>query len=202
MKRHPLLIYRRLSERLRGVLLALLLVLLALGLYDLGVRTILGRFWILVWFVVPIVAALWFYYAVLVPRSALEIHRDFLRLRGPVYAVRISYGRILSVTGARFDQHHPPDGLSGRERSLLGPLYRQTCVLVELSALPRRLQSHYLWFPRTLFATAQTGLLLAVEDYYRASLDIEEARLRWTEQQSGLANEDRRSLAARVLDAD
>lgn len=199
MKSHRLLLYERISQRMRGKLFWLLLFSLGLGLYD-QFTAVLGDNFYILWIAIPAIAILWFYYAILVPRTALQIHPNYLRLRGPLKRINISYGRVHSTTSSHLAQHYPFDQLKRVEQSLLDPYYGETCVFIELRSYPPPFQRRHLWFSRLLFGASRPGLLLVVEDWLLLSRDVESARSRWQEQRSESRQEDRRSLAARVLD--
>ena len=200
MKKHRLLLYAVIGRRVRGKALLMVLFLALIAVYDLFVP-VLGERWPLVWVALLASLALWFYYAVLLRRAALQVRPRYLRLQGPLYGLNISYERLLSVTTTLVGHQYPPDQISGYERELLKEFQGATAVLVELRALPPAFKRRRFWFHRLLFSTTRPGLLLMVDDWMAASRDIEAARTKWYDQYKPRERPDNRSLAARVLDS-
>lgn len=198
MKKHHLLFYRQISRRTRRLLRWLLILGGVLALYDLF-NPFLGPNWYFLWVAWPILFALWLYYALLMPRSALQIRPEYLRLQGPLRGFNISYGRIRSITSAQVVQHYPRDKWTGAERRLLAPLRGYTAVFIELNTFPRALRFREWWFPRLFFGTARPGLLLIVDDWLSLSQEVEIARDRWRTRRQERRRGDNRTLAARVL---
>ncbi|MFQ5399206.1 MAG: hypothetical protein ACE5E7_06365 [Anaerolineae bacterium] len=201
MKRHKLLLYELISRRMRGKLLWLGLILVALAGYDLY-HPIFGDLWYVMWAVIGIVFILWVYYGVLMRRASVQIRPQYLVLKGPVYGMKISYGRVNSVISTHISRHYPLEELNGREQALVSQLYDRTCALVELRSYPKAFARRHLWFPRLLFGKSRPGLLLAVDNWMALSRDIEAARAAWRERADRRSRGDRRSLAARILDYD
>lgn len=201
MKKHRLLVYDRLSRRLRGKLFWLGLVLLALALYDLlGPAPILGDYWYLVWAAVVVVALFWLYYRFLMSRAYIQARPKFLRLQGPLYGINLSYNRIYSITSSHIGQHYPLDVLKGFERGIVEPIYSQACVFIELKSYPPAFRWRRFLFPRLIFGTNRPGLLCAVEDWVALSRDAEDARGKWREEHHDRTHRRSRSLAAQVLE--
>jgi hypothetical protein len=199
MKKHKLLIYDQLSRRMRSKLLWLGLILLALAIYD-GIRPFLGDFWYLAWVVLGVVLILWVYYAILLRRAGLTITPNTLLLRGPLRKVKISYGRIDTITSSQMRQHYSFKELKSRERSLVKPFFDTTCSFISLNSWPKTLKQRGRWFPRLLFGVRREGLLLASPNWMQLNRDVEEARQRWREARQQDKKKDGRSLAAQILD--
>jgi hypothetical protein len=203
MKKHRLLIFDRISRRLRGKLFLLLLVLIALGIYDLfGPAPILGDYWYLIWIGVGLIALFWLYYRFLVGRAYIQAGPKYLRLQGPLYGVNLSYNRIHSITSSHIGQHYALDTLKGFERGLVEPIYSQACVFIELKSYPPAFRWRNLWFSRLIFGTNRPGLLCAVEDWVALSRDAENARGQWREEHHDRQHRRTRSLAAQILELD
>ncbi|MCP4415908.1 MAG: hypothetical protein GY805_04750 [Chloroflexi bacterium] len=200
MKKHKLLIYDQLSRRMRGKLLWLGLILLALAIYD-WIRPFLGSFWYLAWLVLGLVLILWVYYGILLRRAGITVTKNYLLLQGPLQQVKISYGRINTITSTQISQHTSFKALKGRERSLVKPFFGATCSFISLSSWPKSLKKQRdLWFPRLLFGTRREGLLLATPNWMQLNRDVEEARHKWREARQEKNKKDGRSLAAQILD--
>ncbi|WP_420628807.1 hypothetical protein [Candidatus Leptofilum sp.] len=200
MKKHKLLLFDQISRRMRGKLLWLGLILLVLAVVDL-VRPFLGSTFYLLWLVVGLVALLWVYYAILLRRAGLFIAPNYLLLRAPLRDVKISYGRIATVTSTQMSQHFTLKELKARERSLVKPMFGATCTFVGLNSWPKALQNQRtLWFPRLLFGVRREGLLLVTPNWMTLNRDIEEARSKWHDARQQKNKKDGRSLAAKILE--
>jgi hypothetical protein len=182
--------------------LALLAVLmLALGLYD-QVTGILGPNWVWIWLGLLVVVLLWFYYAVLMRRTAIHVAPAYVRLQGPLYGRKISYGRIQLVTPSKLEQHYTYESLSLGERPILKPFFYRTCAFVELKSYPKAFKWRRFWFPRTLFGTRKKGLLCYVDDWMAFSQDLESVRARYQARQGNGRNRRQMTLAGRILAED
>lgn len=199
MKKHQLLLYDRLGRHMRPISLLLLVILLAIGIYD-QLTAVLGDGWYWLWLATGFVLLLWFYYAILLRRGAIQVHPNYLKLQGALLGVKVSYGRFHSATSARLEQHYPYQSLTNREKDLLEPLYDQTCLFVELRSYPPRLKNWRFWFPRFLLGTNRPGIICVVDDWMGLSRDIEAARVVWQQKHDKRGGGEARSLAAKVLD--
>lgn len=201
MKTHKLLLYELASRRVRNKLLLLWLLLLLLASYDTFISPLFGDYWFVMWVAVAALVLLWVYYAFFVRRGALIITPNYLILQGPLNQVRLSYGRVTSVTSSHLSQHFDLETLKGRERFMVEPLYQYTCGFIELYSFPKKLSpKKRKRFPRFLFSPRRLGLLLVVDDWMKLSRDVEIARQKWREANNVGEKEDTRSLAARILD--
>jgi hypothetical protein len=186
------------SKRLRNKILLLFLMLLGIGIYDLIDPMLDDDLWFYFWIVIGVVFLLWIYYAVIIPRSSIQMRPKTLRLKGPLIAFNISYARIHSVTSAQMSQHYPFDSLKGREKDVLEPLYNRTCVFIELTSYPGTFRWRHLWFPKFLFGTSRPGLVCVTRDWLSLSRDVEAYRSERYERVHN-ADKEHQSLAARVL---
>lgn len=200
MKKHKLLLYEFTSNRMRNKLLLLWVVLLAFILFDTFVVPVTGDLWFILWAVMPLLFALWIYYAFLIRRAALIVTPKYMILQGPLTAVKISYGRVSTVTASHMSQHFDLKSLKGRQKFLVKPLYSYSCGFIELTSFPKKLGKRRLWFSPFLFSPRRKGLLLVVDDWMKLSRDVDDARQRWREARGLHEKEDKRSLAARILD--
>lgn len=192
--------YEFTSKRMRNKLLLLLLVLVAFIVFDIFVP-VTGDLWFVLWAVVPLVLVLWVYYAFFVRRASLIVKPQYMILQGPFTAVKISYGRVSTITSSHMSQHYDLKSLKGRQKFSVKPLYQYSCGFIELNSFPKKLaKQRRLWFSPFLFSPRRPGLLLVVEDWMKLSRDVEDARQRWREARGLEVKEDKRSLAARILD--
>ena len=200
MQTFPLLIYHTISKRVRGKLFWLGILLLLLGLYDLFIDPFLGEFWFVWWLVLVLVVLLWFYYAVLMRRAKLIVRPEYLKLQGPLFGVRISYGRVRGVKATQYKRHVDPGSLSGSQRKLIAPFWNQTCAYIPLKSLPRRLRYGRLWFSPFLLSEAGQGLLLSVPNWMDLSRAVDAHHQKWKERHQGKETADKRTLVGKILD--
>ncbi len=185
---------------MRGKLLLLGLILLVLAIVDL-VRPFLGPTFYWLWLVIGLVFLLWIYYGVLLRRTGVFVGPRYLLLRGPLRQVKISYGRIATVTSTQMAQHYEFDALKARERRLTQTFFGVACSFVGLNSWPKALQNRRTtWFPRLLFGNRREGLLLVTPNWMQLNRDIEEARSKWRDARQQKEKKDGRSLAAQILD--
>jgi hypothetical protein len=202
LKQHKLLLYEIMSRRRRTLLLLLAVAVFGAGIYDQFSPIFGDDLWYIIWVAWPFFLALWFYYAVLLRRAAIQVRPDYLRLQGPVSGVNISYGRIYAATSAQMEQHFRFKELKGGQRSWLKPLYQQTCLFIELSSYPPAFKHRNLWFSPFLFGSSRPGIICAVDDWMALSQDVETARGHRQEKYNSRRQEDTRSLAMKLLDED
>jgi hypothetical protein len=172
---------------------------LGIGIYDYFNPVLADDLWFYFWLLIPIVFLLWLYYALVMPRASIQLRPNALRLQGPIFGYNISYGRIYSVTSAQMSQHFPYDSLKGREKGVLEPIFKRTCVFIELKNYPKNFRWQHLLFPKFLFGTSRPGLVCVTRDWISLSRDVEAYR---GERYERVHNADRgqaRSLAAKVL---
>jgi hypothetical protein len=200
MKKHKLLVYQLLSQRYRALYFWLWLVLLILAVYDYTTQPLFGDVWPLVWLAWPIAFILWLYYGPLMRRASVQLQPRSLVIQGPLRAMRISYGRIAAITSTQLFRHHDPKQYKGRDHTIIETIGGHTCLHIELNSYPKQYQERYRWYNRFLFSERRPGLLLVVDDWMALSRQLETARSGWHEQHKASRQEDRRSLAARVLD--
>jgi hypothetical protein len=199
MSKHRLLIFDRISRRMRWRLVLLLIVLLLLGIYD-QFTGYLGSFWLAWWLAIVLVAALYFYYAVLIPRASIQVGQGSLRLQGPLTGYNFSYGRIYSVASGNMEQHYSKKQLGPYEWSIIKPFYFSTCLFIEFNSTPRHFDRRRLWFPRLLFGSNRPGLICYVEDWMALSQEIDLARSKRRNalEQPHISN--RKTLVGQILD--
>jgi hypothetical protein len=177
MATYPLLPQRRMGRRMRWKLVLLAVLIVALGLYD-QFTGVLGPNWFFLWLALIPVAILWLYYALLMPRAAIQVTPAYVRLQGPLYGRKLSFKRIQTISPGKLEQHYAYNDLTLGERPILKPLHQRTCTFVELSSYPKAFKWRRWWFPRTLFGTRKKGLLCYVDDWMALSRELESARAR------------------------
>lgn len=177
MAKYQLLPQRRTGQRMRRRLVLLAILMVTLGLYD-QFTGVLGPNWFFIWLALIPVLILWLYFALLMPRAAVHITPEYIRLQGPLYGRRLSLKRICTISPGKLEQHYAYKDLTLGERPILKPFHQRTCTFVELSSYPKAFKWRRWWFPRTLFGTRKKGLLCYVDDWMALSRELESVRAR------------------------
>ncbi len=173
--RHPLLLYRRVMDRLWASTLVLGIILLAAwGWTWLSpTRWFAGQEnnWLAVAAGILLAFTLFAYFGRFV--AYVQPRRDHLGLVTPFLHLRISYRRIRSVHPADFHQLFPPNEASWAQRRLLEPFYGKTAVVVDLNEypLPRRLLRFFL--APQMFSRRTTGFVFLVPDWMTFSTELD-----------------------------
>lgn len=149
IKRHRLLVYYRLGQRLRTMpfLIALFTVVLLVigwlgstGILQGGDQSLLNRLWssrILLYIIVGASALLYLFSLYISHDSYVEARPKTLRVKAGLVPVDISYARIKQIRLVSFSMQHPLDRLKGSDFSLVEPFEGSTCTAVDLKSLPK-----------------------------------------------------------------
>jgi hypothetical protein len=173
-KRHGLLIYHRVMDRLWPATLVLGLGLVAVWwwsgdifppLPDPSDTIVIGGGAVLI-----VLAC-----AIFLMRSMgyVQAGPDHLRIITPFLRLKISYRRIKTSHPAEFLQLFPPAKSNWAERRLLTPFYGKTVLVVELSEYPVSPSVLHLFLPRVMFSPQAKGLVLVVADWMALSTELE-----------------------------
>lgn len=201
MAKYPLTPQRRTGQRMRWKLVLLAAMILALGVYD-QFTSILGPNWLWIWLALVAVVIMWLYYALLMPRAAIHVAADHIRIQGPLYGRKLSFRRIRTVSPSKLEQHYPARDLSLGERPVLEPFIGRTCTFVELKNYPKAFRHRRWWFPRTLFGTQKLGMLCYVDDWMSLSRELESVRARQLANTADNGFRRQMTLAGRILAED
>ncbi len=178
VKRHRLLIYHQLGQRLRTapfftiVLCAVLLGLGWLGNREIltgGNREMLERIWsnrTLLYLVLGASTLLYGFMILIAQTSYVEAQAKTLRVKAGLIPVDISYGRIRQIRLAQFGLQYPADQLRGTERALAEDFAGSTCTIIDLNSLPRPFTPALLkrlWH-RFMFTADSNSLMFVVKD--------------------------------------
>lgn len=177
VKRHRLLVYQRISERMRTIpflLAGLSLILLGLGWLstqdfmqqaDTGLLSLLwtNKLYLMV---ILFVSGMVYIYGMLIGRvSHVQAGKATLQIQAGLLAINISYRRINQVRLSQVGVQYPADMLRGADADLLDPLLSTNCTLVDMRSWPtpgrgwlRRLWSKY------MFGREGDSLMLIVPD--------------------------------------
>jgi hypothetical protein len=147
-KRHPLLVYQRVSHRLRTTpLLTVFVGLLLLGLSFLGSFITLEGVDISMLGVLeagqPVIvllivaSALLYIFVVFIGRNSyVEARPKMLHIQTGLLAINISYRRIRQIRLSQVSIQHPENTLRGGDRSIVEALGGLTCSIVDLASWP------------------------------------------------------------------
>lgn len=185
-KRHPLLMYQRLMDRLWQPTLALGLLLAAIfalaWFTPISILQPGNELWLLIGAAGCLAFSL---FAFLARRVAyLQPRRDHLRLVTPFLRLSISYRRIRSVRSADFNQLFPPGKSSWAQRSYLEPFYGRTVIVLELSSYPLPPALLRFFLAPQMFSKQSTGLVLVVPDWMAFSTELDSMVEDWRRSQS------------------
>lgn len=190
----PLLIFRLISQRQQGRLLASWLVLLLFLVLDQFI-SILGNYWLFFWLCWGGIFALWCYVMFWVPHSIVRIKANQLVICTPTRQFPVGFNHILTIRATQLEQHFPIDELPFSEFELLTPIYKGVCVWVILDSYPPLLSKRKQSLPRFLFTPSQPGLLLAVQDPFALNQALTKAYNSWQQQNQVKASKDAETVS-------
>lgn len=183
--RHPLLMYRRMMDRVWKYTLVLGVLLAAATRWPLlRERDIFGwssNVWIMAAALLSLIvcgfAFLSRYMAfVQIRENALMLYTPFLRLK-------ISFRRIRSVHPVLLQQLFPPDKSSWSQRNFLEPFYGLTALVVELRDYPMNPILLRLFLPAQMFSPRSAGFVLMVKDWMKLSTEFDSLHGAWLQRQ-------------------
>jgi hypothetical protein len=101
---------------------------------------------------------------------------DHLRIITPFLRLNISYRRMLRLNTAAVSTLYPPRSLHGMKRDILEPLFRQTAVVIELTALPMSMGTLRLFLSPFFFKDRTPHIVILVRDWIGFSTVLESMR--------------------------
>jgi len=183
--RHPLLMYRRMMDRVWKYTLVLGLVLAAATRWQLlRERDIFGwssNIWI---FSAAALSLIVCGFAFVTRYMAyVQVREDALRLYTPFLRLKISYRRIRSVHPALMQQLFPPEKSNWSQRSFLEPFYGLTALVVELRGYPMDPALLRLFLPGQMFSPRSQGFVIMVKDWMKFSTEFDSLHGAWLQNQ-------------------
>jgi hypothetical protein len=173
-KRHRLLIYQRVMDRLWAATLVLGLVVVAAWWWAGDIFPSLSQLDETILFAGgTVLITLAFLFFVMRSMAYVQTSTDHLRVVTPFIRLKISYRRIRTAHPAEFHQLFPPSKAKWDERRLLEPFYGKTVLLVELSAFPISPSILRLFLPRVMFSPQSKGFVFVVKDWMTLSTELE-----------------------------
>lgn len=182
--RYPLLIYRRMMNRLwkRTLWLTLALALLWWQSWS-GARPLIPPPWDLGVAIATLITLAITLFAFLARGMAyIQPHPRHIRLVTPFLRLVISYRRMRRAYTARFGELFPPQSFKWADRRFLEPFFRRTVVVLDLQNYPLSPALLRLFLPKTMFSPRETGLVLVVDDWMGLSTDLASRRQQYIAQ--------------------
>lgn len=189
-KRHPLLLFRRTMDRFILATLPLGIIMAViqwpgLGILPLGQQTND----LLLLFATFVVLGMALLGLIFRKFAYIQARADHLRLATPLFALKISYRRIMSVHPAAMGKLFPVHEASWTERRFLDPYYGETAVVVELSGYPLSKKFLRLFLGSHTFLPHRTGFVFLVPDWMGLSTEIDALHGKWRHMQSRTGTE-------------
>jgi len=173
--RYPLVIYKRLMDRLWSSTLILGLLLGFVWFWAWYGETPLIKIENDFWLLAGAVICLGFAAFAFLCRSVAYVQprRDHLRLVTPFLRLNISFKRIRSVHPTGFQQLFPPQEASWAQRRFLEPFYPKTAVVVELTSYPMSPLLLRFFLAPQMFSPQAKGFVLVVPNWMDLSTEID-----------------------------
>ena len=173
-KRHRLLIYQRVMDRLWPATLVLGLMVVAMWWWGGDIFPLLPEpFDTLILAGGTVLVTLAFLMFLMRSMAYVQVCTDHLRVATPFIRLKISFRRIRTTHPLEFHQLFPLSKAGWAERRLLEPFYGKTVLAVGLSEFPIRQSVLRLFLPRVMFSTQAKGLVLLVRDWMALSTELE-----------------------------
>ena len=165
-KRHPLLVYQRIGNRMRTapfMLAGISLILYGLGWLstqdfmskaDTSLLQLLWTNQIYLIIIIFVCAAVFIYGLIVGGMSYVEARPKSLRIQAGLFAINISYARIRQIRLSQVSTIYPDGTVRGSDADLIDPLLDMSCSLIDMGSWPppghntlRRLWSRFLFSP-------------------------------------------------------
>jgi hypothetical protein len=182
---HPLLLYRRVMNRLWASTFVLGLLLLLVWGWGWFYTTPLLEGGENIWLAVAGLISLAFALFALLGRGMAYVqpNRDHLRLVTPFLRMNISFRRLRNSHPVVFTQLFPPTEASWAQRNLLSPFYGKTAVVVELTDYPMNPRLMRFFLAPQMFSPRSKGLVFLVPDWMAFSTELDSFRGGWMQSQ-------------------
>jgi hypothetical protein len=185
-RRHILLIYQRMMDRLWRVTLPLGILMLAW--WNWGGRIFFAPLEppidIITLSCAIVLIFFSFFFIITRHMAYVQARQDHLRLVTPFINLKVSYQRVLSIHPVNFIQIFPPREATWSQRRFLEPFYGKTALAVELTKLPLSRNFLRLFFAPQMFLPTMPGFVLLVEDWMELSTEIDSRMGRWRQDQT------------------
>jgi hypothetical protein len=189
-KRHPLLLYRRTLDRFILATLPLGMVMAVIQWPGLGfLPSNQQKTDILLLFATFVVLGMAILGIIFRKYAYVQARADHLRVATPLFALKISYRRIISVHPASIGKLFPLHQASWTERRFLEPYYGETAVVVELSGYPLSKKFLRMFLGAHTFLPHRIGFMFLVPDWMGLSTEIDALHGKWRHMHSRAGTE-------------
>ncbi len=179
-KRHRLLIYQRMMDRLWAVTLVAGLLVVAIWWWGGSIFLLLPDPYDTILLAGgTILVTLAFLMYMMRGMAYVQANVDHLRVATPFIRLKVSYRRIRTTHPIEFFKLFPPSKAGWGTRHFLEPFYGNTVLVVELSQFPISQSVLRLFLPRVMFSTQAKGLVLVVKDWMALSTEMESFQGVW-----------------------
>lgn len=173
--RYPLLISRRLWDRLWAPTLFLGIILGLLwwqaGSGKLPYIQTANNLWVLFGAIVSLLIGI---FALLARNmSYIQPFASHFRIVTPFLKLNVSYRRISTIHPADMVQLFPPKNQRWAQRRFLTPFYAYTALAIKINGFPISKSLLRLFFPHPFFLPQATGFVIVVADWMKLSTELD-----------------------------
>ena len=184
-RRHILLLYRRMMDRLWGPTLALGILMLILWFWSDFFFPELPFIYVLALLIGAVIVLAFSVFAFLARKMGyVQAYPDHLRIVTPFLLLKISYRRLINSYPSEFFRLFPPTKTHWAEHRFLEPFYERTALVVEVSQYPIKPSLLRLFLLPQMFLPQSRALVLVVQDWMALSTEIDSALGSWKQSQS------------------
>lgn len=185
-KRFPLLVYRRLMDRLwkRTVWLALVLAVVWWQAWAGRLPGMQPPWDVAIALSTLLTLAITLFAWIARRLAYVEVRPTHIRLVTPLLRLVISYRRLRRAYTARFADLFPPATFKWADKRFLEPFFRRTVVVLEMHGYPLPPTLLRLFLPATMFSPREDGLVLLVDDWMELSTALDSHRQQYVQRLS------------------
>ena len=175
-RKHILLLYRRMMDRLWGTTLVLGVLMLALWYWSDFFFPSLPYVLVMVLLIGAVFVLAFTLFAILARKMAyVQAYPDHLRIATPFLRLKASYRRLRSVHPTDFFRLFPPSKARWAEHRFLEPFYDKTALVLEFTQYPLDPRILRLFLPPQMFSPQTVALVFVVKDWMGLSTEIDSA---------------------------
>jgi hypothetical protein len=177
-RRHPLVIYRQVINRLwpETLTLGILLIALAWPIYKDPLGQVQSWRWIGMLVVGAGTILLALLLLIIRGMAYVQVLPTYLKLVTPFLRVNISYKRIRRTTTAEMQSLFPPSQVRGWKREMIASLARRTVIVIELNGWPASPRMMRVFLSPLFFKDETPNFVILVDDWMRFSTELESLR--------------------------
>ncbi len=184
-RRHILLMYKRMMDRLWGSTLALGILMLVLWFWSDFFFPSLPILYTLILLGGAIFVLAFTVFAFLARKMAyVQVYPDHLRVVTPFLRLKASYRRLRATHPSEFFRLFSPPKSDWALDHFLEPFYKQTALVVEFNQYPMDPRFLRLFLLPQMFSPQTNGLVFLVQDWMGLSTEIDSALSTFRQAQS------------------